>query len=242
MKERVNVVCMKWGTLYSAHYVNVLKAMVARHLSQPHRFVCFTDDPSGIQKDIETFPLPDVFVPKPYAISPWRKLGMFAEPLGDLKGKTLFLDLDVVIVDDLDPFFTYSDTFAIIENWTQLGRGIGNSSVYCFTVGAHKDVLETYQRNTESVLTSYDNEQVFLSKTIPEITFWPPQWCQSFKHHCLPKGFRKYIQEPILPEGCKIVVFHGLPNPPQAIEGGFFEKSLRKYSRPAPWLKKHWCL
>lgn len=241
MAEPVNVVCMKWGTLYSAHYVNVLRAMVKRHLSRSHRFVCFTDDPTGIEQDIETFPLPDVFVPKAHAISPWRKLGMFSDPLGDLKGKTLFLDLDVAIVDDLDPFFTYSDHFAIIENWTQLGRGIGNSSVYCFNIGAHKNVLETYQNNTQTVLETHDNEQIFLSKTIADITFWPAPWCQSYKHHCIPSGLGKYIQEPKLPKDCKIVVFHGLPNPPEAIKGGFFG-SLRKYARPAPWLKEHWSI
>ncbi|MGL5784748.1 MAG: hypothetical protein ACRCYZ_04730 [Alphaproteobacteria bacterium] len=239
MQELVNVVCMKWGERYTSHYVNVLKGMVGRHLSLPHRFVCFTDDLTGIRGDVETFPLPDITVPSPYDISPWRKLGMFSKKLADLEGKTLFLDLDVVIVDSIDAFFTHSPKFSIIENWTQMGRGIGNSSVYCFTVGEHADVLETYTQHSQEVLTSYENEQIFLSKKIGDIDFWPTQWCQSFKRHCTPRGLMRYMKQPILPKNCKIVVFHGLPNPPEAAQGGFFG-SIRKYTRPAPWIEAYW--
>ncbi len=41
------VICMKWGTLYSADYVNVLYNAVRAHLEGPFRFVCLTDDPRG---------------------------------------------------------------------------------------------------------------------------------------------------------------------------------------------------
>ncbi|MEB3702765.1 hypothetical protein Bealeia1_01893 [Candidatus Bealeia paramacronuclearis] len=239
MSEVVNVVCMKWGEKYPSEYVNVLKGMVKRNLSLPHRFVCLTDEPEGLRPDIEVFPMPAITVPESYDVSPWRKLGMFSQKLGDLKGKTLFLDLDIVIVDSIDDFFTYSPKFSIIENWTQAGQGIGNSSVYCFEIGAHKDVLETYTHEMDSVLKAYHNEQIFLSKKIGDIDFWPEAWCQSFKRHCIPGGLMRYFKAPVLPMGCKIVVFHGLPNPPEAIHGGFFG-SLRKYTRPAPWVGKYW--
>ena len=35
-----NVLCIKWGSKYSADYVNNLYSMVERHLSLSHRFVC----------------------------------------------------------------------------------------------------------------------------------------------------------------------------------------------------------
>jgi hypothetical protein len=239
MSTPVNVVCMKWGKLYGAHYVNVLKGMVERHLSLPHRFACFTDDATDIRQDVEVFPLPEVVVPAPYNVSPWRKLGIFSEKLGDLKGKTLFLDLDVVIVDAIDAFFTHSRHFSIIENWTQMGRGIGNSSVYCFTIGDHTDVLEAYTQQSQHILETYANEQIFLSQKIETIAFWPAAWCQSFKRHCTPPGLMRYVKAPILPKNCKIVVFHGLPNPPEAAQGGFYG-SVRKYTRPAPWIDAYW--
>ena len=43
-----NILCLKWGTLYSAEYVNRLHRGVKAHLHRPFRFVCVTDDPSGL--------------------------------------------------------------------------------------------------------------------------------------------------------------------------------------------------
>lgn len=239
-KQPVNVICMKWGTKYPALYVNKLYAMVQRHLSLPHRFVCLTDDVTGIHPEVECFDLPNVEVPKEYAHSPWRKLGMFSENLANMQGKALFLDLDIVIMRPIDEFFSYSDKFAIIENWTQLGRGIGNSSVYCFTIGAHTDVLDYYHAHMGEVLTQYSNEQIYLSKKIGDIAFWPDAWCKSYKRHCIPRGkLSRYFMTPIPPKDVKIVVFHGRPHPDDAIRGGFYGR-FYKYARSAPWVAEHW--
>ena len=239
MSSTVNIVCMKWGTLYGPEYVNKLFSMVKRHLTLPFRFVCFTDNTDGIRDEVECLPLPPITVPEKYDVSPWRKLSMFSPSLGDLTGKALFLDLDIVIVDNIDCFFKYSDDFCIIENWTQLGRGIGNSSVYCFTIGKHTNVLEEYQNNMEHVLQSFDNEQIFLSKTIKPLQFWPETWCRSFKVHCIPGGILNWIRTPVQPKGAKIIVFHGNPKPSDAIAGQW-PGSWRKHVRPTPWIAEHW--
>ena len=52
-----NVLCIKWGSKYSADYVNKLYSMVERHLSLSHRFVCLTEDTTGLNSEIETKPL-----------------------------------------------------------------------------------------------------------------------------------------------------------------------------------------
>ena len=49
-----NVLCIKWGSKYSADYVNKLYSMVERHLSLSHRFVCLTEDTTGLNSEIET--------------------------------------------------------------------------------------------------------------------------------------------------------------------------------------------
>ncbi len=58
--KAVNVVCMKWGTLYGPEWVNRLYGMVARNTTWNVRFVCFTDDRTGIRKEVETLPIPEV--------------------------------------------------------------------------------------------------------------------------------------------------------------------------------------
>lgn len=234
-----NVICIKWGTKYGPHYVNRLYGMVNRHLSKPFRFVCLTDDSQGIRPEVEVLPIPPVKVPPKHDVSPWRKLALFSPSLGDLSGKALFLDLDLIIVGRLDDFFDYSDKFCIIENWTQRGQGIGNSSVYCFEIGRHAEVLEYYLAHTDEVHAHYSNEQIYLSKRIGDIAFWPEAWCRSFKFHAIPKGLKRYLITPSLPPGCRILVFHGHPNPDEAIVGKYGGR-LRKYFKPARWIADYW--
>ena len=47
-----NVLCIKWGNKFPADYVNKLYRMVERHLSLPHRFVCLTDNTTGLNSEI----------------------------------------------------------------------------------------------------------------------------------------------------------------------------------------------
>ena len=42
------VICISWGPKYGAPYVNRLYAMVARNLTPPFSFTCFTDDAGGL--------------------------------------------------------------------------------------------------------------------------------------------------------------------------------------------------
>src|SRR5690606_8531328 len=105
--QAVNVLCIKWGRKYGPDYVNKLHSMVSRHLHRPFRFVCLTDDGEGIDPRIEVKPIPAVGFDQFDQRQPWTfghgwlKLTSFADPLYDLQGRTLFLDLDIVIVDTL---------------------------------------------------------------------------------------------------------------------------------------------
>ena len=51
---------MKWGTLYSAEYVNVLYRAVRKNLSGDFRFVCLTSESDGLLDEIETYPIPEI--------------------------------------------------------------------------------------------------------------------------------------------------------------------------------------
>ena len=237
--KQVNVICIKWGDLYSSDYVNKLYAMVERNITRDHRFVCLTDDTSGLKSEIETIPIPDIFLDPNKPISGWRKISMCSPEIGDLKGTTLFLDLDVVVIDNIDCFFDHSDKFTIIENWSQLNRGIGNSSVFCFEIGAHVDVLDYYNENAFDIFKEFGNSQTYMSKRIGDIDYWPEQWCRSFKYQAIPKGLGRFFKTPQLPEGCKILVFHGIPNPDQAIIGDYGPKR-RRFFKPTAWIADYW--
>lgn len=242
MSETVNVICMKWGTKYGPEYVNTLKRMVARHLKRPHRFVCFTERAEGLEPDVEVRPLPESRVPNRPEIQAWRKISLFRPDLADLSGPTLFLDLDVAITDSLDPFFDYEPgRFCIIHNWTHPDRRVGNSSVFRFEPGKHAYVFEEYNSDPDKVANENANEQIYVTARIDAkdgAVWWPEAWCKSFKKHCLPKGLLKLFVPSKLPEGCRVLVFHGDPNPPEAIRNWVYKG--HHLMRPARWVGEYW--
>lgn len=239
----VNVICMKWGDKYGPHYVNILRAMVRRRLARPHRFVCFTDNATGLHRDVEVFPIPELDLPSGIPERCWRKLLTFERQLGDLEGTTLFLDLDVVVVGSLDAYFDVPGDFLIAHDYRWYGRRrvIGNSSCYRFEVGETPEVIDYFRDNMELIRATHRHEQAYLSHKMLELgklQYWPTEWCRSFKAHCLPKLPLRYAVPPAIPHGARVVIFHGDPNPPDAAPGRF--SSLRKFWRPCPWVLEHW--
>lgn len=238
------VICMKWGARYGAEYAARLYASVRRNLAGDLRFVCFTDDASGLEGDIETAPLPDITLPAHVAWTPWRKLSVWRDGLAGLSGDVLFLDLDIVITGALDPFFEFHPgEYCVIRNWTQPGEKIGNTSVFRFPAGRYGRIFERFNADPEAVLRAYEIEQHYISAEIPEQKFWPPEWCASFKHSLLPRFPMNWLRAPALPPGCRIAVFTGHPDPHEARDGVWpapLHKRLYKHVRPTPWIAEHW--
>ena len=109
---------MKWGKRYDSLFVNRLFRSIKRHSIRQFRLVCFTDNKSGIDKEIECKPLPEIDIPEYLSNTPWRKISVWQYPLNNLKGDILFLDLDLVITGNLDRFFDYIPAiFCVIENF-----------------------------------------------------------------------------------------------------------------------------
>ena len=240
------VVCMRWGTLFPAEYVNRLYRGVRRHTERPTRFVAFTDDVGGLDEGIETRPIPEMRLAPGLRQGPWRKLALWARDLGGLVGDVLFLDLDVVVTGPLDPFFDLEPgKLCLIRNWTSAAANdIGNSSVMRFPAGSAPHLHEAFDRDGYAISWAYDNEQIYLTKNAGlDVVFWPSGWCVSFKHEMKPRWPVHLWRMASLPEGARIVVFTGLPRPHQAIAGEWpapFYKKFYKSIRPMPWLAEHW--
>lgn len=242
------IICMKWGTLYGAEYVNRLYNMFRRHLTGDFRFVCLTDDTTGIIDDVTCFDCPEVNIPEPHCLRGWRKVSLFAEEVPGLDpGNALFVDLDVIITGSMNEFFEMPGDFIVCKNWSSPGHDgrIGNTSVYRFTVGKHPYLLKTLEEQTERVLATYSNSQTYISRTIDSsaLQFWPEGWCHSFKVHCIPPVVRRWIEPPHLPKGSRVVIFPGLPNPHDAAAGVWpapWYKKIYKNIRKADWVSEHW--
>jgi hypothetical protein len=245
--EPVNILCVKWGIKYGPDYVNKLHSMVRRNMSRPYRFVCLTDDVTGIDPQIETHPLPTIDIPEFDAATGWTRLHgwlkvtLFAAPLYDLAGPTLFLDLDIVITGSLDEFFERPGEFILIKEWDTRDE-TGNTSVFRFTAGAHGDLIDHLAQSLDSAQRDFRNEQEFVTSYFfhkGKMSYWPAGWCVSFKRHCMHRGIMGSFKPARIPDGAKVVVFHGKPNPPDAIIG----HSGKWYRRvlPVAWVEEYWC-
>lgn len=243
----VNIACIKWGTRYGPHYVNNLFLGVQRHLSRPFRFICFTDDADGLHPDVDARNIDTLVVHPSLRNDVFQKLSLIHSGSG-LAGTTLFLDLDVIILDSLDPLFDYEpDRFCIIWNWIPwrktVLRGrpqIGNSSVFRFEAGRYDDVLDAYLRDPGHARTDFPTEQAFLTHCVGDRrAFWPEQWIHSFKHNCRPVFPMNWVKTPQVAAGVKILVFHGKPDPHEVITTGYSGTWHRKVL-PMPQLQRHW--
>lgn len=254
--QPVTILCMKWGTLYGAADVNNLYRGVKRHLARPFRFVCFTDDARGLDPEVTALPLPDLGLPEGNSDTRWRKLALFRRDLDGLSGAALFLDLDLVIVGDLAPFFDFPGEVPIIRD-DDLFRPkplrrlrpsrhrflhmIGNTSVFRFTIGAHPEVLDSYLADPVASAARYAHEQQMVSDLLDrqgKLTYWPRGWCVSFKNDCVGRGLRSYLTDPSCPPGARIVLFAGRPKMADVIAG----KGGKWYRRVGniDWLRRTW--
>ncbi|OOZ36031.1 glycosyltransferase [Solemya elarraichensis gill symbiont] len=228
---------MKWGDKYHSEDVNRLFSMVARNLTFPFRFACFTDNWQGIREEVEIKPIPLLDLPSGLPERGWQKLSMFTSPLEDIQGITLFLGLDVEVIGNIDCFFEVEGEFLIAFDAKKRGKIIGNSSVYRFEAGKHPDILEYFQENFETVRKRFRNEQAYLSSKMNEkgiFKFWPKPWCPSFKYHCIPSFPLNFITPPVKPDGAKIILFHGEPNSDQAAKG--VSGKWYRYFKPVSWI------
>lgn len=237
-----NVLCMKWGTKYPSEYVNILAQNVRRFLKRPHRFVCFTDDSNGLDSRIDVLPLPELDLPAGLPERGWNKLTLFKKDLGGLEGTALFLDLDLIILQPLDPFFDLPGDFRIIRDWNLKKKDIGNSSVFRFQIGQCPDILDNFLRNGEELRANHRNEQAVLSFFMRRkglLQYWPEQWCLSFKRQVMRSFPFGYFMKPKKQPNAKIIVFHGMPFP-TAVHNGWHGHCFLRAVRPTPWLADFW--
>lgn len=220
-QEPITVLCVKFGIKYGRNYVERLRNMVARHLTVPYQFVCLTDSNLPID-GVKLIVQPNAEYAKPW----WHKIHMF-DPSLPIIGRILYLDLDVVIHNNLNKLVTdQTHSFFGIKDfnrkfhkdWNNL-----NSSVLCWDHGTQSHIWDQFLKNKEEALRLHGDQDWIWRTSKDRIKFWPTKWIQSYKWEIrdreeltLIQGKRKFKEikdnvEP--PSDCCIMVFHGDPKP-----------------------------
>ena len=264
------VVCVKWGSGYSADYVNRLYGMVQRTLSPPFRLVCLTDDRQGIRSEVECFDLPELGCPHPQrTMGKWRKQVLWGRDVPGLDGVALFIDLDSVIVGSLDDYFSIGEPgdVYVARNWARPLERLGQTSVFRFPVGGNAHVLDDFRANPQAIADKYQFEQHYVTAAVTGgVKFWPGPWTRHFRLHCLPKFPLRYFMRARLPADAHIVTFPGGPNPDDVMVGRWNKQApphrtrwahvlatfgpdrvdpsrwrhLQRYVLPVPWIEQYW--
>lgn len=241
------VICMKWGTLYPAEYVNVLYSAVKKHLPGPFRFVCLTDDASGFVPGIESYPIPEIGLEhRHWYDGAWPKIGLFSHQLYGLSGRALFIDLDMVILQDLTPFFEQPGDLVAIDEaaWhSDTAPPSTMSSIFAYDIGKMGYLVERLQAERDMYVQKYTIEQTYLHGEVKDVRHWPRDWVISFKYH---------LRQPVLidrfkapkppPASAKILAFHGRPRPIDLIRptGKNWDRWPHYGKGAVGWMQDYW--
>jgi hypothetical protein len=216
----LNVLCLKYGTKYSADYVNKLYNMTQRHLTVPHRFVCFTENSTGLNPNIEIRSLPHDSSIKGW----WWKTFLFKADHFAKGDVNLFFDLDIVIVNNIDKLVTHPGTFLGFEDPGKIYSRTSrlNSSVMRWSSGEYSDIWQTYLTDRQQSRGLHGDQDWIWRLHQNAIAFYPDKWIQSYKwqvrsHSELQRfgAVQKFkdVKNPTIDPETSILVFHGTPNP-----------------------------
>ena len=256
MIDFLNIVCYKWGPLYSVDYVNKLASSVSRNLKIPHKFFCLTDDSHGLSRGIATAPIPRTAM---FGNAP--KLYTFSQGFLGLKPDeyVVSLDLDNVIVGDLSFLGEDEDKDFVIAKHRidKVGTKV-HGAVYRLRVSSHSHVWDNLMSSTEKFSESFSgwngnrfSEQKWLDHCFRDkrLDFFPENKVVIFRSDCEAKAFTYFLGEKIgkfgltsafwgrarLPNiGEAIVSFAGKTKPADVA------KRHHIHLKQAPFVLEHW--
>ena len=231
----LNFACVFYGDTYSKpptdpwSYVRNLYNMVERNLTIPYRFICFTDNiiihkrKEFKGKDIEFRQF------KRHDFEGWfNKLQLFS-PQSELDGDTLYMDLDVVIMKNIDDMATIGESKNFVGmNDFNPSSGLFNSSIMRFNNKYHNIIWNEYMKRRGDFSKCHGDQEIIsqIIKDKEDTLSFPNEWTQSYKW-LNRKGERFHIDKMTYEQdpNAKVCVFHGNPNP---------------HESPQEWVKALW--
>ena len=182
MKDRVNIICLLWkgnfrGRDYNDKDVESLRQTVAKHIDRPFRFYCLTNDmnadiPAEKIELLHNWP------------GWWSKIELFRPDLPC--GRTLYLDLDTHIVNDLAPILDAKGNLVMFESKEKTGRvlltGDGRKVVkyqagtMLFTPASLTWVYNKFKKNAKHYIRKYRSEQDIYGDWLPNQPVFKYNW------------------------------------------------------------------
>lgn len=198
--------------------VNVLRRMVARNYPRPHRFLCVTDDPDGLDPEVEIVPAWNDYA---HVLSPtgaprnpscYRRLRMFHPEIGRVFGdRFVSLDLDMVITGDLRPLWDRPEDIVLYGDTNP--RTYYNGSMILLRAGARPQVWTEFDPvvspQQSKAAGHHGSDQGWISYRLgPGEAKWSQaDGVYSYRNDLAPNGASR------LPADARLIVFHGNVDP-----------------------------
>ena len=235
----INIVCLKFGTLYGPDYVNKLYAGVKQNTTVPFKFHCFTEKPEGIHPDVIVHDLPHDLPGAGW----WQKLYMFSAEM-PIEGRIFYIDLDTLITGNLDDMLSHGTGFVVLHDffmvrvptrrdpWGTGAEAVG-SGVLSWEAGKHTHLWDSFIKDPQKAVQSLHphGDQKWIQMHQKNRLYFQdlfPDQLVSFKVHCR-NG---------LPKNARIVCYHGKPSIPESINT---TTKVQGYTiPPTKWVKDYW--
>ena len=244
--DSLTVVCFKWkhtvgeplpavarGIKYDAAYINKLYHAIERNLTIPHRFVCVTDDPEGIE--CETYPLWDWG--REYGRC-FTRLKMFDPAMKQVFGnRVACIDVDTVITGNLDDIFSHKEDF-IIHTYYPDSHGYQqkyNGSLVMMDIGSRPQVYTQFDgENSVKLMKKLQEKKKVIGSDQAWINYILGDGEARFGESDGIYHLRNIMNHPKrkrgeLPVGAKMVMFSGNQDP-----------SMGLYFGKLNWVDKNW--
>lgn len=189
--EPLTVVCvLRSGGLYGPRHVDGLRAQV-QHWMPAARFVCLSDMPVRCDRVALQSDWPGW----------WAKIELFRH----FTGRSLFLDLDTVLLGDPTPLVT--GQFLMIRNWK--APQLRASGVMSWQ-GDYGHITRAFAPIADRVMPSYRTsrqwgDQAFIAERAGPVAVFPAGAIVSYRYQLAPRGHTHVPPPP----PARIVAFNG---------------------------------
>lgn len=232
-----SVVVFKWRkpgyrTVFTAEHVNTAYSMVRRHYSKPIRFICITDDATGVRPEVEVFPMWDHHrdLKNPtwnWGPSCYPRLYTYSQEFEQIAGRRFVcMDLDVAVVASLDPLWDRPEDFVIYAAVTAGGKY--NGSMWMMTAGCRSQVWTDFDPKesprSANAAGFQGSDQGWINYRLGK---GEATWTVRDGVYAYRTDMRNKQSE--LPADARMVIFHGIPKPWESVA----------HNR-SPWIREHY--
>lgn len=231
----LEICCFKWKpapryrSKFGPETVNVLRNMLERNYTKPHRLTCITDDPTGIDPRVRIIPLwsDHATIRNPsgsHNPSCYRRLKLFSAEAAEIVGpRFAVMDLDTVIVGDMSPILDRTEDFLI---WGDTApRTWYNGSFWMLSAGTRTKVWDEFDPVRSPKLSKaagqFGSDQGWISYCLGphEARLGKEDGVYSYRVHLTGKA---------LPENARLVNFHGKIDP------------WSSFAQRQDWIREHY--